>query len=375
MRKIYLFLLLSFLWMPFCRAQWTTQSFVYNNTNRQYRLYLPAGYITAQHYPLVMTLHGLGDNMNNFSNIGMNLVADTAKFIVLVPQALVDATTGAPAWNSGAGALGIYPNANVDDVGFLNALIDTLQNNYSINKNRIYSCGFSMGGYMTQRLGCQLTDKFAAIASMAGTMGSGLGACTPSRVIPVAHFHGTGDMVVPYTNNNSGIDADSLVRFWVLKNGCNPTPAMNTLPDIAIDGCTVDHYVYTGTNVQSVVELFKVNGANHIWLTRPLNDISYCVEAWRFFSRYERPGTTGIGQAALAAPVSIFPNPARDHVTLKLHGAAAQYRMLNLAGQLIQRGQVKGQEEISLEHLPGGVYFLNIITAGAAYTQKLVVEK
>jgi polyhydroxybutyrate depolymerase len=126
MKKIYLFVLVTLLATGIF-AQYSTRSFTFGGVTRQYLLYIPAAYDGSKAVPFVMALHGLGDNMNNFAGINFNSIADTANFIFAIPQALVDTVlSGSTAWNSGAGEFGITLNPNVDDVGFLNALIDTV---------------------------------------------------------------------------------------------------------------------------------------------------------------------------------------------------------------------------------------------------------
>ncbi|MBK6836571.1 MAG: hypothetical protein IPG89_20875 [Bacteroidetes bacterium] len=123
-------------------GQWQNKSFTFQGNLRQYRIYVPAIYNAANPVPLVLTLHGLGDNMTNFSGIGMNLIADTANFIVICPQALTDAVVGSSAWHSGAGQFGYYPNAAINDVAFMNALIDSTSAQYSINSKSYLLYGF-----------------------------------------------------------------------------------------------------------------------------------------------------------------------------------------------------------------------------------------
>lgn len=355
-------------------AQWTNKTMSFGGNTRQYRVYLPAGYNTTTAYPLVLTLHGLGDNMNNFSAIGMNTVADTGKFIVVVPQAMTEPMLGLTAWNSGAGWLGIYPNPTIDDVAFLGALMDTVSAGYLINQNRIYVCGFSMGGYMTQRLGCELGYKIAAIASVSGTIGSGLGACNPVRTLPVLHIHGTNDGTVPYTNNNSGIDVDSLIRFWVQRNNCNPVPAHVTMPDIANDGFTVDHYTYTGGGPHAVVEHFRVNGGGHTWL-KQFNDIDYSIEIWRFFSRYQLSLPTSIADLEDNSLVHIYPNPASELLHVETPFTGARLRLYTVSGRMVLEKEIKGNAALSLGAISKGVYFLNLLTNDNSYFRKIVVEK
>ena len=117
-------------------SQWSNKNISFDGINRQYRIYIPLNYNSTNPASLVMTLHGMGDNMINFSSIGMNNIADTANIIVIVPQALSDPTAGST-WNSGVGYMGYYPNSGTNDIGFLNALLDTVQTNFTINHERV----------------------------------------------------------------------------------------------------------------------------------------------------------------------------------------------------------------------------------------------
>src|SRR3990172_6409632 len=141
-------------------AQVQQGSFVFEGYTRTYLVYLPPNYNGVDPMPVVFNLHGWTLDMTQQMNYSkMNEVADTAGFIVVYPNA-VDAT-----WSSG-----IATFAGRNDVGFLNVLIDTLAAHYSINLQRIYSCGFSNGGFMSYRLACELSNRIPAIASVAGTI-------------------------------------------------------------------------------------------------------------------------------------------------------------------------------------------------------------
>ena len=194
MKRVFYFIF-SLVFVAFTQAQQTSKTMQFGGLTRQYLEYVPAIYNSSTPVPIVICLHGLGDNMNNFAGIGMNYVADTADFIVLTPQAIVDPLASATAWNSGASYMGYQLNSGVDDVGFINALIDSTMALYNIDTTRIYVTGFSMGGFMANRLACELGDRLAAIASVSGTIGTALN-CTNPDPIPVCHFHGTTDSTV-----------------------------------------------------------------------------------------------------------------------------------------------------------------------------------
>jgi len=381
MKKNYTFFLAIFLFTNLAWAQYSTRSFSYDGVTRQYRLYVPASYDGSQAVPFVIALHGLGDNMTGFSNINLKAVADTANFIFAIPQALVDALiTGQTAWNSGAGAFGVTLNASVDDVGFLNALMDTVSANYNINQSRIYATGFSMGGFMSNRLACELNNRVAAIASVSGTIGGSLN-CQPGRAIPVAHFHGTADATVPYTGNTFGNDPEVLVNYWVSNNGCNTTAIIDSLPDTKNDGKTIIHYKYLNGNYNTEVEFFKVVGGQHEWLTAA-NDINYSVEIWRFFNRFEWSVQTNIVEEKFDfGSISLFPNPAQNEIQINVKNGTSpveQITLSDIAGRnLLTLGWNMNSNSFLLNtsSFANGIYMLSLQNGEYKQTRKIVISK
>ena len=251
----------------------------YDGEARSYLKYIPSSYNGSEAVPLLFALHGLGDNVANFSGVGFHQLADANNFIVVTPQALVAILFSVPigtAWNSGAGvAVGpsvITLNDDVDDIGWLESIMDAMISQYNIDTDRIYSTGFSMGSFMSQRLACELNDRVAAIASVAGAIGNGLD-CQPGRAVPMCHFHGTADGTVGYTGNTYGTDAQVTVDFWRDNNGCDASPTSSTEGNIT-------HYEYN--NCDADVEFFSAEGVDHTWLFSPFN---YTNEIWNFLSR------------------------------------------------------------------------------------------
>lgn len=352
------------------QAQWSNHQFQHGGITRQYRVYLPVIYNASNPASVVLTLHGMGDNMTNFSGIGMNLIADTANIIVVVPQAINDPIAGT-SWNSRAGYMGYFPNSTVDDIGFIDALIDTIKFNYSVNSQKVYACGFSMGGFMTQRLACESTGSFAALASVSGTIGNGISTCNPDNPIPVAHFHGTADQTIPYSNNTYGIDVDSLINFWIANNNLGSTAQTYSFPDIMSDGYTVDHFKYDNGTQNSRVELFKVNGADHVWLDNS-NDIVYSKEIWKFFRQFEN--TTNLDETAEEGLVDIYPNPAESVLYIK-SSKICSFDLVNALGQSVHQGSIISQSAIDLSEVEKGIYVIKIhFEDGKVITRSVVVN-
>lgn len=120
----------------------------------------------------------------------MDLVADTANFVIISPSALLDPEINATVWNAGMQSGGWAPNTDVDDVGFILAILDTLSYEVNIDFNRIYAAGKGAGGLFTNRLACEHPEIFEAVASVNETIGNGIG-CDPSETIRIAQFHAT----------------------------------------------------------------------------------------------------------------------------------------------------------------------------------------
>lgn len=380
MKQLLLFVAL-FVFTTGFAAQYQSKTMVFEDSTRQYLLYVPAIYDGSKPVPVVIALHGLGDNMNNFKGIGFDAIADTANFIVIVPQALVDNTlTGSTAWNSGAGTFGITLNPNINDLGFINALIDSTSANYNVDQTRVYATGFSMGGFMTNRLGIELSNRIAAIASVSGTKGTYVTAA-PTRKIPAAHFHGTADQTVSYAANNFGNNAEDLVNFWVTNNNTNTTPVIDSLPNTVNDGRTVIHYHYGNGDYNTEVEFYKVIGGTHQWLFTPANDMDYTATIWEFFSRHkwEAQGTTAVNNLTAVAGFQLYPNPAADVVVLQGNLAAgtwAQIEVLDATGKKVMAAQGAGNQVIlNTAGLSNGLYLVRSTAAGTISTQRLVIAR
>lgn len=376
---LFLFLLITGI---FHSQQWQTATLQHTSGLREYSIYVPSNYNVQNPASLVLTLHGLGDTMANFRNIGFAALAETQNIIVVCPQALSDPLFGT-AWNSGASYF-YTPNSNVDDIGFLSALIDQVKQNYAINPDKVFACGFSMGGFMTERLALVLNDKIKVFASVAGTFGNGIlpvAAGTPGRPVSIAHFHGTADNTIGYTNNNFGNSVDQMISYWKTNNVSNSSPVHTTLPNTANDGYTVDHYRYTSPNNNSVIELFKVNNADHTWLTAQ-NDISYTQEIWKFFN--QNSNNLSVSEIAENVSFSIHPIPARDFITLRFpeHYSNIEIKITDLTGREVLSEKIsldsKNQYTLHLKstRLGRGMYLIAVKTNPDKNTvvKKIIVD-
>jgi polyhydroxybutyrate depolymerase len=153
------------------------QTLVHDGNNREYAIYIPASYDGSQAVPLLFNFHGGGGNIVDYmSSVDMRPIADTANFILVYPQAVPDpGNGGATSWMHKA-------PTTFDDVPFVEAMIDVIAAEYMIDDNRVYVCGYSLGGEFTYELACRLNNRIAAAGAVARTMqGETFNNCAPQH--------------------------------------------------------------------------------------------------------------------------------------------------------------------------------------------------
>ena len=374
-------IVLSFLSL---KAQQTiNDTIVHDGLNRSFILYVPEIY-SGDEVPLVINLHGYTSNAFEQMFYGdFRSIADTANFLVVHPMG-TDDPSGNPYWNAEFGG-------TVDDIGFLEALIDSLAVDYNINLERVYSTGMSNGGFMSYTLACNLSNRIAAIASVTGTMlNSQLNTCSPQHPMPVMEFHGTADAVVPYDGNIIWASTPEVMEYWTGYNSCNTTPVVTALPDMdPEDGCTVELYEYNNGNNGSKVAHYKVIGGGHTWPGSIINtgngntnhDIDASAEIWDFFRQYDLNGLinqTGITRENNASLFVVSPNPATDFFSVSYQESNPFHiSIYNSKGVLVRMEMVYSDKKIFLTGmLKQGIYFIKLYDPEnmVLSVKKLIIE-
>jgi pimeloyl-ACP methyl ester carboxylesterase len=271
MKKVLFTLLILLLMLHTSLAQ-TNGSFLFDGINRSYIVYVPQERSGSAPFPLMIVLHGFtqtGQTIMNYSDF--NTYAELYGFVAVYPNGVGNS------WNVGVGG-----GSTANDVGFLSALIDTLNQQIGIDLNRVYACGFSNGGFMSYRLACELSDRIAAIG-------------------------------------NSGIG---------------------------------------NTN----------------------QDIIASKEIWKFVSRFNLDGLTGLQQTGdQNHQLQLFPNPATDGktlVTLPAGKESANIHLTNLQGLSLKEWTVELRHEtieLSLHGLKSGVYILHVQSGRQRFVEKLMI--
>jgi polyhydroxybutyrate depolymerase len=236
-----------------------------NGATREFLLHTPANLPPNKPVPLVLVFHGGGGQARNMARFThFDAVADRESFFVAYPESLNRQ------WND---TRGLSP---ADDVAFIRALIAHLARTHPVNARRIYATGISNGGFFSIRLACDLTDKIAAIASVAATMPTTLlPVCKPSRPISVLYLEGDEDPLVPIEggrigaklrkNRGENISLAAAAKFWREFDGTVPSAKAEEFPDRAHDGTHVRRETWSGGKQQTEVVVYTIAGGGHTW--------------------------------------------------------------------------------------------------------------
>jgi polyhydroxybutyrate depolymerase len=174
---------------------------------RTYRMYVPSQLPADGPVPLVLAFHGgfgWGDQFATTNHI--EGLAESNGFVVVHPDGVKIPNQPGGVWNGGV-CCGIAAREDVDDVAFVDALIDRIEAEQDIDPARVFALGHSNGGIMSYRLACELSDRIAAVGVVAGTLGIDSAACEPEQPVSVIHVHGDADNSLPI---DGGIGRDSL---------------------------------------------------------------------------------------------------------------------------------------------------------------------
>ncbi|MFN0276440.1 MAG: T9SS type A sorting domain-containing protein [Chitinophagales bacterium] len=354
-----------------------SDSIIHEGDYRDYIIYIPGIYDGSEAVPLLLNLHGYGSNsFEQLYYADFKPIADTANFIMVLPNGSFDPFfPSARFWNCF-----IADDIGVDDVQFLSNLIDTISANYNIDQNRVYSTGMSNGGFMSYTLAGELSNKIAAVASVTGSIDKDrFAAYDPQHPTPVMEIHGTGDFVVPYDGSFDFKPIEEVIDYWISINNCNPDPEIIPVENTSTtDGCTAEHYIYSGGDNEANVELFKVIGGGHTWPGTAFFyfdvtnlDFNASKEIWNFFTRYSLDVLTGNEEIVLESisGVNLYPNPFTEKVVI--HGKADQITILDITGRevYLQKGNSIEQVEILTDNWKAGTYVLKILIDGKFSSQ------
>lgn len=358
-------------------------SFDHEGYERTYLVHLPENYDNSIQYPVVIAMHGgfgSADNLQNQSTLSEK--ADDANFIVVYPEGVKGGILNIRTWNAGW-CCGNATNEDIDDVGFIDRLLDTLIHDFAVDTNMIYATGISNGGMMSYRLACELSNRIAAIAPVAASMVTY--ECNPDRPVPIIHFQSYLDTNVPYlggmgtgTSSHYNPPLDSIFDVWSSYDVC------------ISENDTLSHtneftYVqWSDCSCNTTIDYYISQDGGHSWPggTKTIigDDVSEFINAndlmWDFFQKHSLACNSSTNNLFIpsANDIEVFPNPSHDIFYLEIPETYDTWnvRIYDLNGKLVK--DFKKTTEIDLSCLAPNCYVLIVDTDKIRSVQKIVVQ-
>jgi polyhydroxybutyrate depolymerase len=206
--------------------------------DREAELFFPKGYTDKSSVPLLIDLHGYtGTGKSQAAYSFLQEAAYDRGIAYIAPDGLED-TLGSQYWNATTACCD-FNRSGVDDVKFIETLIEKVKASANIDPSRIYLFGHSNGHFMSYAFLCSGTNEIAAVAGLAGAMDPNIATCRakPSNIL---HIHGEADGTILYDGGalfgNRYTSAVETVKRWAFINSCD-NPKQSSLDAIsAIQG-------------------------------------------------------------------------------------------------------------------------------------------
>jgi poly(3-hydroxybutyrate) depolymerase len=292
-------------------ADCTQVSITVDGHSRIYQYHLPQGSSCGTTgLPVVLFLHGGNGSANGIrQELGYGS-SDRNCFIYVFPEGARG--MGGGVWNAGdciglpQGSGYIGPTTSpgcgygldqigVNDIHYFTALLDDLKPRTGFDSSRVYASGWSLGGGMTHRLACELSNRITAIAPIEGTMK--IPPCSPARAVPMMEWGSLGDTNSPF----SGGAGDTSVPYSVavrlaacaLPQYTSPTTTF-VVPSMFSSAITDSVKQWTGGRDGCTVVLHTLSAQlPHDWLLANPPAFDWQETTWSFFQQYAIPvGTT-----------------------------------------------------------------------------------
>jgi polyhydroxybutyrate depolymerase len=277
----------------------------HDGVTRTFLVHVPPSYDPQTPVPVVLAFHGgIGSGERLERSTGYSELSDQEGFLVVYPDGIDNR------WNDGRTS----GEATPDDVGFVEALITHLDETYAVDTDRVYAVGNSNGGIFTQRLACEIPDRFAAVTSVAGSLADGLDeTCRPAGPPSVLMINGTDDPRVPFGGGPVGgrqegdvLPVPDTIARWAELNGCRTAPRTTRLPDRdESDGTSVELVSFVGCDPGRSVAAYVIRGGGHGWpgsegpsgpgIGTQTNELDATLASWEFFAPLSSSGATSDG--------------------------------------------------------------------------------
>ncbi|MCK5360357.1 MAG: prolyl oligopeptidase family serine peptidase [Gammaproteobacteria bacterium] len=284
-----------------------------NGLSRKFYIFQPPYMESKKAFPLVIVFHGGGGRASKMARFsGFTTLAEKHGFIAVFPQGEKGH------WYDERMLTAMSkPDGRIDDVEFVLHILESLEKNFSIDKDKIFAVGISNGGIFTQQLAVKASTRFRAIATLTAQLPANLN-FNPASPVAVLMINGTDDPLMPYSGGDVVVtlsprkrrngqiktrgrvlSTDKTIKLWLRNNDLLSVQPLETVIDKdPEDGLSIRKTIWQGAGNSSRVELYKVLGGGHTWPGRKsflpekiLGKVSQDIDAseiiWEFFSSLE----------------------------------------------------------------------------------------
>jgi polyhydroxybutyrate depolymerase len=279
----------------------TNQQITIHGITRTYHLYNPSQTVNK---PIVFLFHGNGGSADGIAGLTKVKapylpwfdIAKNEELILVIPDGMIG-PKNTQGWNDCRNDAPRIPAT--DDVGFINVLLDTLQQSLRYDIRKVYMVGTSNGGHFVMRLAQEIPHRMTAFASIISTYAASSKCISSSVPVSALFMNGTADPLIPYTGgkteNGSIISTDSIISYWIYRNGTNKKPIITEFPFKGNTKVVSFHYQHGMDDTELM--LYKVENGGHIEPSRrerysflwtsfvgtQNEDIESAEEIWSFF--------------------------------------------------------------------------------------------
>ncbi len=331
-----------------------TISFKVAGVTRSCVVHVPSG---INKPALVLLIHGAFGTGAGFANdTRMDKVADREKFIAVYPSSVGS----------------FWDMQTTNEFPFLQAIIDTVDARYHIDRNRIYCTGFSQGGFISFGVGCVLSDVFAAVAPVSGHIPDCAKQCTPKRPVPILITFGTNDYGISNGDVSSFMND---INAWLKADSCSSTPTRMRPYPPSNPKSWVTRVTYEGARGSEVM-YDSVVGGGHEWAMDTTTRVNTSEEVWAFFKKFSLNGnSTDISQKTFSvARESISVSYSSGIVLLQGQdiGEKSQVRVIDTKGRLVASATAV-QNQFRFKNKSNGVYMVLVSGNNRPVTLKMVI--
>ena len=259
-----LVLLISALDTEIGNQEFAVKTSIMIGEDRPAELFLPSPDDSKESTGILINLHGYsGDSISQTNYTFLKESALAAGLAYVAPNGLKDGS-GNRYWNA-SNACCDFAKSGVNDVEYIDGLIDEISNSYNLDKSRIYLFGHSNGHFMSYQYLCTSKYQVAGIAGLAGSMDLDPGQCA-GKSAHVLHIHGDADATISYEGGSlfsqSYPSAKEVVKRWSTNNQCVAGSEKKTDVIASMAGLETTASLFKCAN--GSLELWTLNGGVHV---------------------------------------------------------------------------------------------------------------